>query len=1120
MDGSGASQATARGAARRARTGWSRALATLLAALAALLAAAPAQAKPTRERMWGAPLLYQPAGAAVDAQGNVYVLNNPQEYPEVVRYRPDGTFVTRFGLSDPELVPWSPQALAVGPSGAVYVADGRNRIVKFSAQGELVGAWGATGSDDGQFRTPAGIAVDADENVYVADLQNDRVQVFDASGAFVRTWGSAGSGPGQFSGPSGVAVGPDGSVYVSDGDNHRIQRFTAQGGFVQAWGTQGSGDGMLNGPCGVAVDGDGYVYVTDTRNHRVKVFDGNGGFVRAFGQDAEFTWFCGIAVDRDGFTYVTNTSENMRGRVFKFDANGTMATNWGSVQFSEPAEAEAAPDGTLFVVERSGHRVSKVNADGRTVMTIGSPGSGPGELSSPSGFALDAEHGLLYVADTNNHRVQKFSIDGTPLGGWGEPGSGDGQFNQPTDVAIGPDGGIYVVDSGNRRVQKFDASGSLTGKWGGQGSGDGQFQNPQRATVGPDGSVYVTDSGTNHVQRFTPAGKHLATWGGPGSGDGQFDQPRGVAVRDDGFVFVSDYGNGRVQVFDANGGFVTKWGSYGFAPDQFALPGGLSLTPQGRLLVADAAEVKQIRFDRPQAQIDAAPSGLTNDPLPAFGFSSDDEGASFECSLVAQGAAPQFGPCLGAKGTHTPGSPLADGTYEFSVRAVDAFGDPTPVPPRVTFTIDTVAPRTQITAAPPARTNARSARFAFTADKNGVAFECRLDDGAWVACASPAEYEDLADGEHAFSVRATDAAGNVEADPPARSFAVDTVAPRTTITFGPAGTTANPRPRFEFEADKPDADFRCSIVPAGSGPEFGPCSGSASHRPAAPLADGEWTFTVRAADEAGNVEAEPPSRTFTVDTAAPRTTITAGPSGLTAASRPRFEFEADREDVSFECSLTERGADPDFGACSGPGASHRPAAPLADGEYTFTVRAVDELGRKDPSPPSLDFAVLATPPRITITAGPDQGERVPSSEVSFEFTTSAPGAELECALDGGDFAPCASPYTASGLADGWHTLTIRATDAVGNTGELARPFRVTAEACARAEADVAKAEWRAAKARKAAKAAQRELKRLTRKGAPAAKVKRAAKRAKRAAKRLRAAREQRKRAAAARAEAC
>ncbi|HEY8466431.1 MAG TPA: Ig-like domain-containing protein [Solirubrobacterales bacterium] len=1119
MDVTGAGQATVGGARCGVRNPWLGA-ALLVAALAALLAAAPAQAKPVLERIWGAPLLYEPTGAAVDAQGNVYVLNRPQEYPAVVKYRSDGTFVTRFGLSDPEYAPWNPLALAVGPSGAIYVADGHNRVVKFNAQGEFVGAWGATGSGDGQFRSPAGIAVDADENVYVTDLQNDRVQVFDASGAFIRTWGSEGSGPGQFSGPSGIAVGPDGSVFVSDSGNHRIQRFTAQGGFIQTWGTQGSGSGMLNGPCGIAVDGDGYVYVTDSRNYRVQVFSSDGAFVRAFGHDAEFTWFCGIAVDSDGFSYVTNTTETMRGRVHKFDANGTHAANWGGLQFSGLTEVELAADGTLFVLERSTHRISKVNENGRTVMTIGSQGSGPGQLSSPTGFALDAEHGLLFVADTNNHRIQKFSVDGTPLGGWGEPGSGDGQFSQPTDVAIGPDGGIYVVDSGNNRVQKFDRDGNLIGKWGGQGSGDGRFQSPQRAAVGPDGTVYVTDTGNDRVQRFTPAGKHLATWGSPGSGDGQFDQPRGVAVRDDGFVFVGDYGNGRVQVFDPNGGFVTEWGSYGFAPDQFALPNGLSLTPQGRLLVADAAEVKQIRFDRPQARIDAGPSGLTNDPRPTFEFSSDDEGASFECSLVVQGAAPQFGPCLGAKGTHTPEAPLADGTYAFSVRAVDAFGDPTPIPPHLTFTIDTVAPRTQITTAPPARTNARSARFAFTADKQGVAFECRLDDGDWEPCASSAEYEDLADGEHAFSVRATDAAGNVEAEPPTRGFVVDTVAPRTTITFGPAGPTANPRPRFEFEAEEPDADFRCSIVPAGSGPEFGPCSGPASHRPAAPLADGEWTFTVRAVDEAGNVEAEPPSRTFTVDTAAPRTTITAGPSGPTAASRPRFEFEADREDVWFECSLVARGADPDFGACSGPGASHRPTAPLADGEYTFTVRAVDELGRKDPNPPSLDFAVLATPPRITIKAGPDQGEKVPSAEVTFEFATSAPGAELECAVDDGDFAPCASPYAVSGLADGWHTVTIRATDAVGNTGELARPFRVTARACAQAEADLAKAEQRAAKARKAAKAARRKLKRLKHRGASAAKVDRAAKRASQAAKKLRAARKRLKRATAAHAEAC
>jgi DNA-binding beta-propeller fold protein YncE len=78
--------------------------------------------------------------------------------------------------------------------------------------------------------------------------------------------------------PPDGAVAPDGSVYVADIDNHRIQKFTSAGVFLTKWGTNGTGDGEF-GPriddpmaLGVAVAPDGSVYVADTENHRIQKF--------------------------------------------------------------------------------------------------------------------------------------------------------------------------------------------------------------------------------------------------------------------------------------------------------------------------------------------------------------------------------------------------------------------------------------------------------------------------------------------------------------------------------------------------------------------------------------------------------------------------------------------------------------------------------------------------------------------------------------------------------------------------------------------------------------------------------------------------------------------------------
>ncbi len=105
-----------------------------------------------------------------------------------------------------------------------------------------------------------------------------------------------------------------------------------------------------------------------------------------------------------------------------------------------------------------------------------------------------------------------------------------------------------------------------------------------------------------------------------------------------------------------------------------------------------------------------------------------------------------------------------------------------------TFTIDATAPDTTISSGPSGTVASGSVSFAFSADEGGSTFACALDGGAYSACTSPQAYSGLADGSHAFSVRATDGVGNVETSPAARAFTVQTpVAPRPPDPPPPAG---------------------------------------------------------------------------------------------------------------------------------------------------------------------------------------------------------------------------------------------------------------------------------------------------------------------------------------------
>ena len=92
-------------------------------------------------------------------------------------------------------------------------------------------------------------------------------------------WGTSGSGNGQFSGPTGVAVDGSGKVYVMDYSNNRVQKFDSSGTYLTKWGNYGSGDGQFQYAIGLAVDGGGTVYVADDSNQRIQKFDSGGAFL-------------------------------------------------------------------------------------------------------------------------------------------------------------------------------------------------------------------------------------------------------------------------------------------------------------------------------------------------------------------------------------------------------------------------------------------------------------------------------------------------------------------------------------------------------------------------------------------------------------------------------------------------------------------------------------------------------------------------------------------------------------------------------------------------------------------------------------------------------------------------
>jgi len=226
--------------------------------------------------------LLRPRSVTTDRHGNIYVVDCWNH--RVEKFTPAGVFRLSLGKKGG---PWGydeapgqfvyPYGVAVDSKGFIYVSDfNNNRVHKFSALGTFLNMWGIEGRQDGQFSNPAGLAIDSKDRLYVCDLGNDRVQRFvfndEGKAVFDGKWGESGTDPGQFDHPYGVCVDKDDNIYVADFGNHRVQCFSPEGKVLYVCGKRGTGEGELECPVGVAVDGKGGLYVAELGNNRVQKF--------------------------------------------------------------------------------------------------------------------------------------------------------------------------------------------------------------------------------------------------------------------------------------------------------------------------------------------------------------------------------------------------------------------------------------------------------------------------------------------------------------------------------------------------------------------------------------------------------------------------------------------------------------------------------------------------------------------------------------------------------------------------------------------------------------------------------------------------------------------------------
>ena len=427
----------------------------------------------------------KPTGIGRDASNNLYVTDVAGQ---TVRRITSAAVVTTFagsngvsgstnGSTGTSARFSSPSGVVVDSSGNIFIGDGANgtvrRITSAGAVTTFVGTAGSQGSTDGtgagaMFYRPAGIARDANNNLYVADPVANTIRKITTGGVVTTLAGysavvgandNTGSLAG-FRGPSGVVADSSGNLFIADTGNHTIRKVTPAGvvtTFAGLAGTAGSTNATatsarFNSPNGLAIDSSNNIYVADTGNHTIRKVTSGGvvttvaglagisGSTNATGTSARFNSPAALAVTSAGILYVADTGNyTIRKIVLSTGAVTTLAGAAGTSGTTDSATGTSArfgliyglgvaSNGNIFVSDFSGSTIRKIVPTGTVAVSIFAGAANTrgttnatgtsARFSSPYGLTVDASNNI-YVSDYANcllRKITSIAVVTTPVG--------------------------------------------------------------------------------------------------------------------------------------------------------------------------------------------------------------------------------------------------------------------------------------------------------------------------------------------------------------------------------------------------------------------------------------------------------------------------------------------------------------------------------------------------------------------------------------------------------------------------------------------------------------------------------------------------------------------------------
>ncbi|MEZ5354506.1 MAG: hypothetical protein R2762_17890 [Bryobacteraceae bacterium] len=528
-----------------------------------------------------------PTGVAVDGQGNLFIAD---QYNHRIR-RVDaltGIITTIagdgqerfFGDNGPAASAsvFYPRGLAFDSQGNLYIADQYNhrvrridrdgRMTTYAGNGSPRFAGDGGPATEASISYPGEVAFDSEDNLYIADKENNVVRRVTRAGvmstvAGVNRRGFDGDGGpatrASLTRPQGVDADDQGNLFITDSDNNRLRRVSRDGTITTLAGSGAnrySGDGRLatsaviNQPWDTLIDAAGNLIFSDREARVIRKIDRN-----------------------QVISTVAGTGDV-----------GTSGDNGPAVQMRMAYPLGLAMDaaGNLYIADGLGQTIRRVTPQGTVELFAGDPGrfgfsaeGGPRRsavFNSPTGIAFDGA-GNLYVADLDNHRVRRIATDGSvrTVAGTGTPGfSGDGgpatsaEISGPSDVAVDPAGNLYIADRNNNRIRMVTPAGVIRtvvgdGTAGSEGDGGpaarARLWYPVTLTY-HGGNLYIGDHYNHRVRRVLANG-NIETVAGSGRGgfngdgglavDSDMFRPAGVAVDSAGDLYIADSLNHRIR---------------------------------------------------------------------------------------------------------------------------------------------------------------------------------------------------------------------------------------------------------------------------------------------------------------------------------------------------------------------------------------------------------------------------------------------------------------------------------------------------------------------------------------------------------------------------------------------